>query len=139
MYEIEQIGGIIFLAICTYYDMKTRMIPVWLLISGGVGAIMVRIMLQENGWIYIAGILLGVTFLLVSKVTKEAIGYGDSALILILGVLIGLWQMLLVLVIALLSAAVFSMFVLVLKRMSRKKQFPFVPFLLWGFIGGCLL
>ena len=115
------------------------MIPVWLLAFGGIGAMVIRMMLQENWWMYIGGILLGLAFLLVSKITKEALGYGDSALIFILGALVGLREMLLILVIAFLGAAVFSIVVLAFKKMSRKKQFPFVPFLLGGFIGGCLL
>jgi Type IV leader peptidase family. len=139
MYAIEQIGGIIFLLVCACYDVKMQRIPVWLLVFGGIGAAIIRVILQENWWVYIAGILLGSTFLLVSKMTKEALGYGDSVLILILGAFVGLRNMLLVLVIAFASAAVFSIFVLAFKKMSRKKRFPFVPFLLGGFIGGCLL
>ena len=139
MYTIEFISGVIFLIICTYFDMKTRMLPVCLLIVGGTGAFIVRIMIYENWWVHIAGMVLGIVFLGISKVTKEALGYGDSFLILILGAFIGLWQMLLVLVIAFISTALFSMIVLIFKKMSKKKSFPFVPFLLLGFIGGYVL
>lgn len=139
MCEIEQIGGFLFLTVCTYFDMKTRMLPVWLLVAGGIGVFASHIIQQGNWWIYIMGMLLGVAFLLVSKVTKEGLGYGDSILILLLGAFVGLWQMVLVLVIAFGSAAIFSIIVLVLKKMSRKKQIPFVPFLLLGFLGGYLL
>jgi len=139
MFEIRQIGGVLFLVICTYFDMKTKMLPVCLLVMGGLGVSISHIIQRENWWIYVMGILLGAAFLLVSKVTKEGLGYGDSILILLLGAFVGLWQVLLVLVIAFVSAAIFSSVVLVLKKMSRKKQIPFVPFLLLGYIGGCLL
>ena len=119
--------------------MKTKMLPVCLLVMGGLGVSISHIIQRENWWIYVMGILLGAAFLLVSKVTKEGLGYGDSILILLLGAFVGLWQVLLVLVIAFASAAIFSSVVLVLKKMSRKKQIPFVPFLLLGYIGGCLL
>ena len=39
-----------------------------------------------------AGIGVGVLFLLVSKVTEEAIGYGDSVAIMILGGYLGFWK-----------------------------------------------
>jgi len=139
MFEIRQIGGVLFLVICTYFDMKTKMLPVRLLVMGGIGVSISHIIQRENWWIYVMGILLGAIFLLVSKVTKEGLGYGDSILILLLGAFVGLWQVLLVLVIAFVSAAIFSSVVLVLKKMSRRKQIPFVPFLLLGYIGGCLL
>ena len=40
-----------------------------------------------------AGIGVGVLFLLVSKVTEEAIGYGDSVAIMILGGYLGFWKL----------------------------------------------
>mgnify|MGYP000600478300 CR=1 FL=1 len=49
-----------------------------------------------------AGIGVGVLFLLVSKVTEEAIGYGDSVAIMILGGYLGFWK-----VVGVLAAAFF--------------------------------
>lgn len=51
----------------------------------------------------LAGIGVGVLFLLVSKVTEEAIGYGDSVAIMILGGYLGFWK-----VVGLLAAAIFT-------------------------------
>ena len=53
-----------------------------------------------------AGIGVGVLFLLVSKVTEEAIGYGDSVAIMILGEYLGFWKVVVVLAAAFFTSGV---------------------------------
>ena len=81
----------------------------------------------------------GIFFLLLSKVTRESFGYGDSILILLIGGLTGLWNLLSLLMIAFSTAALFSIFMLIRKHFSRKSSFPFVPSLTIAYIGGVLL
>ena len=73
-----------------------------------------------------AGIGVGVLFLLVSKVTEEAIGYGDSVAIMILGGYLGFWK-----VVGVLAAGVCSV---ILAFRGRVKTMPFFPFLTLGYI-----
>ena len=79
----------------------------------------------------LAGIGVGVLFLLVSKVTEEAIGYGDSVAIMILGGYLGFWK-----VVGLLAAAIFTSGVcsVILALRGRVKTMPFFPFLTLGYI-----
>ena len=53
-----------------------------------------------------AGIGVGVLFLLVSKVTEEAIGYGDSVAIMILGGYLGFWKVVGVLAVAFFTSGI---------------------------------
>lgn len=85
-----------------------------------------------------AGGAVGIAFLLMSRVTKEAFGYGDSILIVIMGSFLGCWNVLSVLMTAFFMAAVFSVFMLISKKFNRKSAFAFVPFLTAAYIGGMI-
>ena len=76
---------------------------------------------------------------IVSRVTDEAFGYGDSILILIMGGFLGFWNILSLLVAAFSMAALFSIFMLIRKKFHRKSAFPFVPFLTAAYIGGMII
>ena len=78
-----------------------------------------------------AGIGVGVLFLLVSKVTEEAIGYGDSVAIMILGGYLGFWKVVGVLAAAFFTSGVCSV---ILEFRGRVKTMPFFPFLTLGYI-----
>ena len=78
-----------------------------------------------------AGIGVGVLFLLVSKVTEEAIGYGDSVAIMILGGYLGFWKVVGVLAAAFFISGVCSV---ILAFRGRVKTMPFFPFLTLGYI-----
>ena len=79
----------------------------------------------------LAGIGVGVLSLLVSKVTEEAIGYGDSVAIMILGGYLGFWKVVEVLAAAIFTSGVCSV---ILAFRGRVKTMPFVPFLTLGYI-----
>ena len=85
-------------------------------------------------WVLLGGILAGAVFLLISKVTDEEVGYGDSWGILVLGTYMGIWRLLEVLSIAFLLLGAAAGAVLCTKRMSRKCALPFFPFLAGGYI-----
>ena len=86
-----------------------------------------------------AGAGVGIVFLVVSRVTDESLGYGDSILILIMGGFLGFWNILSLLVAAFSIAALFSIFMLVRKKFHKKSAFPFVPFLTAAYIGGMII
>ena len=86
-----------------------------------------------------AGAGVGIVFMVVSRVTEEAFGYGDSILILIMGGFIGFWNILSLLVAAFSMAALFSIFMLLRKKFHKKSAFPFVPFLTAAYIGGMII
>ena len=86
-----------------------------------------------------AGAGVGIVFMVVSRVTEEAFGYGDSILILIMGGFLGFWNILSLLVAAFSIAALFSIFMLLRKKFHKKSAFPFVPFLTAAYIGGMII
>ena len=86
-----------------------------------------------------AGAAVGIIFLLISRITEDSFGYGDSILITIMGGFTGFWNILSLLAAAFSMASVFAVFMLVRKKFHRKSSFPFVPFLTAAYIGGMFL
>lgn len=82
----------------------------------------------------LSGIVLGVIFIAISKITRGQIGMGDGYIICVTGLGFGIWRSLEMLCYALFFAAIYSMFLLVRHYANRKKLIPFVPFLFLGFI-----
>ena len=74
----------------------------------------------------------------VSWFTQESFGYGDSILILILGILSGGWNLLWILFAAFLIASVYGGIMIARKKYTRKNSFPFIPFLTVAYLGGMI-
>lgn len=121
-------------------DFKFRKLPLKFLLSG--------FFIVAAGWfcgrdispvLLAAGGCTGLFFLLISRVSGEAFGYGDSILILIIGVFIGFWDLLYLLFGAFSMAAVFSAVMMIRHYFNRKSSFPFVPFLAAAYLGGMFI
>lgn len=127
-----------FLAWVSVIDLRTRRIPVVLLIVWNLQAVIYRLYQvtggREDAALFIGGIGVGAAFFLISRVTKEGIGYGDSWMILILGIYLGVWEILEVLAGTCLLLVVASVICLTAKRMSPSFAFPFAPFLAAGYL-----
>lgn len=83
---------------------------------------------------HILGMLLpGSIVFLVSIITKQAIGMGDVKLISAIGLLLGVVRTYNTLVYASLLGGMFSLVLLVCKRIHMKDSIPFAPFIVLGF------
>ena len=136
MYKIADWVVFILLAIIGIIDARKREIPMRILILMSV-VISVSAMFCKNVnvWYRIAGAIFGGAFFIISKVTKEAVGYGDSWMILLLGVHLGIWKALQLLFTASVLAAIFAIFYLWKRRWKRSATLPFAPFLAIAYIG----
>lgn len=127
---------LLLLAVCTWYDVKIRAVPRWLLIAGSALAAAERLVIAEGDvWIYAGGCMLGMLFLLFSRCSGEALGYADSWLIFSMGMHLGLRKLLVFLCVAFLAAGSFAAVLLVRNRQNRKTAIPFLPFLTIGYLG----
>ena len=88
---------------------------------------------------FLEGMIVGVFFFLFSKCTNEAIGYGDSWIILSLGICLGIQKVLVLILGASVLTIIVSLFLYIGKRWNRKYTIPFVPFLTLAYIGVILL
>lgn len=130
MREIGYIFGMGFLASGAVMDIQYRCVPGWMLLVEGIFVLLYRVLFTEGSvFIWAAGGAVGIGFLLISKWTEEALGYADSVTILLLGLFLGLWEMLTVLGTAFLLSGIAAMVCFVWKHWPKKKTMPFLPFL----------
>lgn len=136
MCKIVDLAMLLLLGAAGVMDWKKQEIPLWILILLSVVAGS-SLLCGRNVilWERLAGIGLGAGFFGISKVTKEAIGYGDSWMILLLGIQKGIWQVLQILFVASLLAAVFALFYLWKRNWNKKATLPFLPFVVIGYVG----
>jgi len=139
VWEIKIWNTIFFLfqAVCSVYDIRIRAVPRWLLLLGSALTAAARIAgIGEGTWVYIWGAFVGIGFLIVSRCTKEALGYADSWMIFLLGMYLGIWKLVSALSFSFLAAGIWSLGKVVLKKKGRKEVIPFLPFLTAGYLGG---
>lgn len=138
--EMCKIVFALYLIVLSVMDIKWKKIYVPVLMSGILIVIWDRISINQISFLSsVMGGAAGFLFLIVSKVTKESFGYGDSILITISGFFLGFWNILYVLFGAFSISAVFSIFLLIYKRFNKKTSFPFIPFFSAAYIGGLIV
>lgn len=81
-------------------------------------------------------LLPGLACLVLSWVSRQSLGYGDSVLILGCGLSLGLWSCVGILLLAFFLAGVWAIGLLLFRRAGRGKEIPFAPFLLLGLVIG---
>lgn len=80
------------------------------------------------------GAAVGAALVAVSLLTRGSIGLGDGFLLMTAGVFLGGSSVLELLFISLLYAALVSLGMLAFRSWKRKREIPFVPFLLLGYL-----
>lgn len=122
------------LGICSVTDLRHKvvykkvLILYGLLVLAGYGTAG-----KVSGETILYGIIPGVVCLLLSKFSGQALGYGDSILILFTGCSLGIQNCVGLVIWAFLCSGLWALFLVGIKRADRKMQIPFVPFLMIGF------
>ncbi len=112
------------------WDIKTRRISVWMLLSLSVFVTIAVLFFREKTLLdTFAGALIGVGFFIVSKKTKENIGYGDSWILLLLGVFQGGMALMKVVFWACVLICGCSLLISLKRGWHKERTLPFVPFL----------
>lgn len=136
MCEIADWVILILLTLCAVHDWKKREIPLVLLVIMSIGVSVFVICCHTEPLLSRGiGAFLGIGFFLVSKCTKEAVGYGDSWLILLIGIYLGGLRALQVLFLASVAAGIGSLFCLWKNHWNRNVTIPFVPFMAVAYLG----
>lgn len=124
--DVVMIGFALAASVC---DWKKRTIPVNLLVAY-TAAVLIGVLFH----IKIGGFLIGIFFFIVSKITKEAIGYGDSWMITIIGMYLGGKELIRLLFTASFLACLVSLLFMWKQGWKREGSLPFVPFLTAGLL-----
>lgn len=116
------------LLVSSVMDIKTRRLPIWMLVLGG-GLAVAAVLYQKSGYFDILrGMMPGLSLLAIAFVTKKA-GYGDGIALSFLGMVLGGEKGLLLFGISLFLLALCSLTLLALRKVGRNSGIPFLPFL----------
>ena len=139
MCEVVNLFMTSLLGVASYVDIKKKMISVYLLAGITLTAVAALFLLEKETGDVLFGAGIGIIFFFISKCTGEQIGYGDSWLVLALGIYAGGKLLTEILFAATFGAGLFSLIFCMLHTWNRKYAIPFIPFLTAAFIGVVLL
>ncbi|MBQ8626442.1 MAG: prepilin peptidase [Agathobacter sp.] len=118
------------LLIQSYWDMRYKEIPIIVTIVGGMIGCIGSVVQQRVPIDVLCAMIPGIVCLILGKVTRQAIGYGDGFLLCAMGMYVSCEGLLAILMNACIFAGVVALALLVFRRKKGKDQIPFVPFLL---------
>ena len=125
----------LFLAVCAVFDGFSRKVPLAVVWLGMFLAVCLRIggAMGESGLMEAAlSLLPGAGFFLLSFLTREKVGYGDGWTLLMIGLFVGAYRCFLILLVGLMAESVAAVVLLVIGKIKRDREIPFLPFLLLG-------
>lgn len=134
MLSIKMILTTALLSIQTYWDLRFKEIPLWVSLLGA--AIGTGLSLWEGRSVLdiLIALIPGIICLVLAKISREAIGYGDGILLLSLGSMCSISKLLSTCFWGTAFAGIVAMVLLIVFHKKGCYQIPFVPFLLLGWL-----
>ena len=133
---------LIYLIYCTIADIRTKSISCKISITILFISFIIKLVffngLDTFFYVSILGIIPGLFLIIISFISKKAIGLGDGVIIFTIGIYYGFWKTISILLLSLFISSIFSLAIL-LKTKTSKYSFPFAPFILMGFLLSHLL
>lgn len=120
------------LIIIAFVDLRSRIIPDFMVLIVFAAGIMTTVILKKNFLDSLLGMVAGGGLLLLLALIPGAMGGGDVKLMFALGSILGLTRTLYAVMIAFIAAAAISLIFLLFKVVDRKETIPFGPFLTLG-------
>lgn len=125
----------VFFILGTYFDLKYKGLPKWFLAGGFLLSLILCGIFKPVSLVeMLSGMAVGGALLLISLLTKGALGLGDGLFLVVVGIHLGVGAVITVLAFGLLISAIFSLVLLVFRKVSRKSSVPFVPFLTVAYV-----
>ena len=132
---IIKTGLLIFLFLSAMIDLRQKSLGFnFLCIAFTLGFLLQTIAGNLSLWLLIGGAALGGFFAVISLLSRQALGLGDSFLIGVCGAWLGLYSGILLLLCTFFILSAVGIFALALKKAKAKNSLPFAPFLLAGYI-----
>lgn len=135
MWRISDVIIMIFLLTAAISDWKSKKLSGVLMVVMSVSVIVLTCLGEsESAWSIVGGLLIGAVFFVISRCTKEAIGYGDSWVVTLLGIYLGGKRLLGLLMAAFFVSGIYALVCLARYHWKRGVTIPFVPFLAIAYV-----
>ena len=119
------VGG--FLAFLSIEDIRKRALPVWILLTGGLGVLIYSIKNLSIG-VVVIGCVPGILMIVISKLLPKSLGIGDGVLVLGYGMIYGWEKACVWLVNSFWMVAIVGVIIGCIHK-NKKIEIPFVPFM----------
>ncbi len=127
----------IWLLVLSVIDIKKKCFDRKILLISTIafGLIMITVcILNVKDWkMILGGTIMGAVFLLASVITRQSIGTGDGYILTVCGMVTGLYQMVVLVILSLGSASLYGVALCLRKKAGRHTKIPFVPFICLGY------
>lgn len=124
---------IILLGIISIIDFSTKKIPVVVLIVMGIVGTASSIYAQQSIMSVAVALIPGIVLMAAAFLTREQIGYGDAAVVTLMGLFVTVDIVCSTMVMGLTIAGIISVILIASGRVGRKMQIAFTPFMLLGY------
>ena len=121
-----------FMVSCLYTDIKYRFIRVDVCVVSGVFALILNLCQNHSPENILAGIIPGCALLIFSFFSNEKLGYGDCMVVMVLGVILGPQIIIEIMMTSMVLLFIYCVYLIVIRRKSKKTDIPFVPFIFAG-------
>lgn len=123
------------------YDVRERSVSRETIAAAVVCGLAVLIYNKDSAWwnYILSGIGFAAVFMLMSRMTRGAIGAGDALITGVIGLYLGFYHTLAVVIFALLIGGIVSIVLFIMKKVTRQTPLPFAPFLAAGFVVSMLI
>lgn len=136
MWEMVKVVGVFFfLILCSLQDIKEKSLSVKMLILFGAAFFVMSLAFEGFSCERrLAALAPGMTAFVLAFLTRQQIGYGDAACLVVLGNIVSADVLVGAIAGGLLLVSACSIVLLVRKRADRRTTLPFVPFLTAGML-----
>lgn len=128
---------LIYLMYLSYKDIKNKKISIIDVFLGVLLGIAICILTNRNNIQIILGLLIGIITIIISIVSRQALGLGDALVVLILGISTGIGAIN-TFISALLLFITYILIISCIKRKIVKDDIAFIPFIFLGQIIGII-
>lgn len=124
-----------FLAVCSLEDIKQKRVNcMWILICGILAVFYHLCWRRLDIYNMLAGALLGVGLVVVSKITRGKVGVGDGLLLIVTGFFLGWKKNMAIFLAGTCLAGLYGLIQLWLKQKKKEDEIAFIPFLSLGYL-----
>lgn len=137
--HVQNVVSILTLAILAVWDIRKKYVPGWILLPYIMTGIVTTVITRSVETLLISCVP-GISFIIISFLTKEKIGYGDGLMTLGLGVWNGIGFINIATLAAMLFLGVVALILYLFLRLLNKElqdiRIPYAPFLFVGALLG---
>jgi len=126
---------LVFIGIAAWIDYKKKELPIAYIAAGFCVGLALCVAGHSQNFLYMClGCIPGAAMIIVSLVSRQAVGLGDSMMMFSAGIFLGKDAGVVLFLSSLIISGLSSLVLFAVKKLRRKDTIPFIPFMLGGYV-----